>query len=397
MNSHDPDLQGDASNDTRPAVGIYLRYYLPPTMTFVHRQLLGVSQRFRPIVLTSSLSNRGIFPHDDIRVKERSVFDRVSARIERSIRGEYASLSAGNRRFWRQALVADDVRLIHAHFGLYALEILPVARDLGMPLVATFHGFGASVLLRQPRYVSQLKHLFGYAQVLAASRATADRLLAVGADAKRLVVHYIGVPVDVFPYKKRVAPEAKVKRNETLDFLQVSSFVEVKGHRYTLEAFARFIKIYPDSRLTLAGDGPTRPEMELKCRQLGIADRVRFVGRVTTEQVVEQLHAADIFVHHSVTPERGDIEAAVTAIAEAMSTGLVVIGSNHGGIGEMIDHGHNGFLVEERDIDGYVDALEQAIACGGETGKRASETVERGFNLDKQNELLADIYNINLQ
>jgi colanic acid/amylovoran biosynthesis glycosyltransferase len=75
-----------------------------------------------------------------------------------------------------------------------------------------------------------------------------------------------------------------------------------------------------------------------------------------------------------------------------MSTGLVVIGTNHGGIPEMIDHGVNGFLVAERDIEGYVKTLEEALTCSEKTGQKATNKIAEKFNLDIQNQKLAEIY-----
>jgi glycosyltransferase involved in cell wall biosynthesis len=365
MTSNENPVSYDASGDPSvQTIAIYLRYYLP----------------------------MDVFPHDSIDLRERSVYDRIQTRIERLIYRRYAVLSRAHEKHLLGVLRDNDVKLIHAHFGPYALEILPVARTMGIPLVATFHGFGASVLLRNTKYVAQLRELFEYAHVLAASRATAERLLGAGAHPDMLSVHYIGVPTETFSFVRRTPPATKVQKGMTIHFLQVSSFVEVKGHRYTLTAFSKLLESHPDCRLTLAGDGPTRPEMEAKSAELGIADRVRFVGRVTPKEVAALLKEADIFLHHSVTPRRGDTEAAATAVAEAMATGLVVIGTNHGGIPEMIDHGANGFLVEERDIEGYVGAMREALSCTEQIGDKAAERIASDFNLHIQNRALIDIY-----
>ena len=376
----------------RPAVAIFTRYYLPISMTFVHRQLLGVSDSFHPVVCTSELSNRDVFPHDPVVVRQRSTWERVQGRIAAMARGRYAVLAGSVQSYWGRVFKEHDVRVVHAHFGPYALEVLPVAKRMGLPLVATFHGFGASVLLQNKRYVSQLRELFSYARVLAASRGTADRLLSVGAFPDRLSVHYIGIPVEVFAESARPSPADKLASNETVEFLQVSNFVEVKGHIYTIEAFAELTKTHPNCRLTFVGDGPTKGGIFIACQHLGISDKVRFESAVPTEQVARFMSEADIFLHHSVTPEAGDIEAATTVIAEAMSTGLIVIGSDHGGIPEMIDHGTTGFLVEERDIDGYVAAMKQSLECDTSIGRAASARIRSHFNLDTQNRALIDIY-----
>jgi glycosyltransferase involved in cell wall biosynthesis len=361
-------------------------------MTFVYRQLQGVAERYQPIVLASSLSNTEVFPHPAVYHRRRSLTDRLETRFRRVITARHAVLSRAHLRHWRRILDRQQTRLIHAHFGPYALEIMPLARQLGLPLVATFHGFDASKLLRNRAYRSQLKDLFGYAHVIAASQGKADRLLEVGADPERLIVHYIGVPIDTFEFIERTPLATKIEQQETIELLQVSNFVEVKGHRYTIEAFARLLGHYPHCRLTLAGEGPLRNEMENLARSLGIAGRVNFPGRVVTGQVAQLMRAADIFVHHSVTPPAGDQEAATTVIAEAMATGLVTIGSRHGGIPEIIEHGEDGYLVEEKDLEGYVEALRRALSGRGEMNHRAADKIRSKFNLKHQNELLMELY-----
>ena len=377
--------------DTR-VVAVYLRGYLSISMTFVYRQLRGVAPRYRPVVLTSSASNLHVFPTDPLCNRDRTFFDRIQIRLERILSGRYATLSAAFRDHWMLECQQRGVQLIHAHFGQYGMEILPVARDLKIPLLVTFHGVDGSILLRNARFVKQLTELSAYARIIAISHGMADRLVAAGVERSRIIVHYIGTPVDTFAWVERTPPVEKVKNGHVIDILQVSNFVEVKGHRYTIEAFARLLDRYANCRLTFAGDGPTRPEMEALCRQRGVEDHVSFVGRQTTEQVVKLMADADIFVQHSVTLDNGIQEGLPTVIAEAMSTGLVVVTSRHSAIPEIVEDDVNGFLVEERDVDGYVATLARALESTEETGRRAADKIRADYNMNVQNERLVEIY-----
>lgn len=374
------------------AVAVYLRGYLSISMTFVYRQLMGVKPRYRPVVLTSSASNLHIFPVDPLCNRDRTFFDRVQAGIDRVTTGCFASLSPGLREHWAYECRQRDVKMIHAHFGQYGMEILPVAQHLKVPLLVTFHGVDGSILLRNPRFVKQLGELAEYARIIVVSNGMADRLVEAGVDRSRIVVHYIGTPVDTFMRVQRKAPADKVREGELIDILQVSNFVEVKGHRYTIEAFARLLEHYPNCRLSFAGDGPTRPEMEELCRRHGLKDRARFLGRQTTAQVVALMSGADIFVQHSVTLENGIQEGLPTVIPEAMSTGLVVVTSRHSAIPEIVTHGETGFLVEERNVDEYVTTLTRVLECDETMGHRAAEKIRADYNMNVQNERLMDIY-----
>jgi glycosyltransferase involved in cell wall biosynthesis len=105
------------------------------------------------------------------------------------------------------------------------------------------------------------------------------------------------------------------------------------------------------------------------------------------------MHEADVFLHHSVTATDGDQEGIPTVVMEAMATGLVVITTKHAGIPEIVEDGYTGFLVPERDIDGYFAAIEGVLTKGDpELGRRASAFVHERLDMRRQNELLVETY-----
>jgi len=376
----------------KAAIAVYLRYFLSPSETFVYRQLLGVCEDFFPIALTAQVQNAQLFPFEPVYECQKSFFDRVSARLTRMATGRYTVLSGKQRRVWGEAMMDNAVALVHSHFGHYGLDMLNLTRERGIPLLVTFHGFDASSLLRVEAYARELRELFAYAHVITVSRNMAERLAAYGLDETRLDVHYIGVPVENFDFVERKPLAARIADGDPVRFVQVSNFVEKKGHRYTVEAFARYLPDHPRDVLTLAGDGPMRASVEALAREKGIADRVRFPGRVVKEQVGDLMRGADVFVHHSVTSANGDMEGIPTVIMEAMSTGLVVISTRHSGIPELIEDGREGLLVAERDVDGYVECLRGLVEADPEIPRRARNKIERSFNIATQNGKLAAIY-----
>jgi glycosyltransferase involved in cell wall biosynthesis len=377
----------------KQTVAISIQKYLNVTATFIYRQLQGVSNRFRPIVFASGVSHLDSFPLDSIyaRVKWQGLMDRVYRKLVRTLFDRFV-LSPSQVRYWKEVLKREDVRLIHAHFGPSGLQMLPLAKALGIPLLVTFHGFDASSLLRSKRYAMDLSELFKYAHLVTVSKLIADRLIKIGADPSKIEVHYIGIPVEDFQYVKRIPIREKIARGDTLQFLQVSSMREKKGHKYTLAAFRDFLSYYPDSRLTLAGDGPLRNGIEKLCAELGIRDKVSFTGKVTQTEVISLMSNSDVFLHHSVTGGDGNQEGIPTVLMEAMATGLPVVSTYHSGIPELVRNGIDGYLVEERDIKGYVNKLKELVESNTRYGENAAERVRLHFNISKQNKRLADIY-----
>lgn len=377
---------------TKPVVALYLRYYLSPSETFVYRQLRGVRTAVRPVVLTSRATHLDLFPTDDVFVKGKGIWGKALSRVISAASGKSAALTPVQRRYFTRVLVEQGARLIHAHFGHFALDVLPVARSLDLPLLVTFHGLDASKLLRVRRYTKDLRRLFDYAHVLTVSKDMAERLGRYGLKQDRVDVHYIGAPVEDFEFVEREPVAKKTAEGRPLVFLQVSNFVEKKGHEYTVEAFARYGRERSRDRLVFAGDGPLRNAVEARCVSLGIRDRVDFAGRVPKPEVARLMREADVFVHHSVTASDGDMEGLPTVLMEAMATGLIVLTTRHSGIPELVEDGIDGYLVDERDVEAYASALRGLSAAPPEMGRRARGKIEGKFNMARQNSRLQEIY-----
>ncbi|UCH85562.1 MAG: glycosyltransferase [Candidatus Latescibacterota bacterium] len=380
------------SVSAKQVIALYLRYFLSPSETFVYRQLEGVSSVFDPIVLTSVVCNPDLYPVDRLYAMPKGLAGRVYTRLKSTVTGRFGAITPAQRSCWSSKLREHRARLVHAHFGHFGMDVLGITRSLDIPLVVTFHGMDASHLLNDSRYTRELAELFEYAHVITISRDMARRLSRYGARESRLDVHYIGVPVDTFDFVRRVPVADKIAREETVRCLQVSNFVEKKGHRYTVDAFARHLATHPKHRLVLAGDGPLRASVEARCREKGIEQSVDFTGRVVKSEVSDLMRDADVFLHHSVTAANGDMEGIPTVIMEAMSTGLVVISTVHSGIPELVDDGVDGYLVGERDLDAYVGALDRLGGSDPDLPKKARAKIETKFNMSVQNKKLVEIY-----
>jgi colanic acid/amylovoran biosynthesis glycosyltransferase len=318
--------------------------------------------------------------------------EKVYTRLVNIATGRSTWLSNGQEKFWSRVLKEQGVTLVHAHFAHFALDMLPLARALEIPMVVTFHGVDASLLLENETYAGALPELVEYAHTITVSQNMADRLAARGIKPRKLSVHYIGVPTEDFRYVERRPVREKLAARMPIRFLAVSNFIEVKGHRYTVDAFARYTKVQPNAELILAGDGPLRGEIEALVSELGIRDKVRFAGRVKMDRVITLMGEADAFLQHSVSLPDGRQEGLPTVLMEAMSTGLPVVATRHSGIPELVEDGVDGLLVEERDIEGYVSALEGLPDLDPKIGRRARHKIEQKFNMSIQNTKLMDIY-----
>jgi len=384
----------------KPSVAIYLQHYLSPSMTFIYRQLLGIKDGFHSIVLCSDkLENTNLFPFGKIFYKKRNFLSIKKSKVATKIYGARKLLSLqpviskSQRKYFKSKLIENKVKLIHAHFGPSGLEILPIAKELNIPLVCTFHGYDGSILLNFKDYRKKLENLFNYAHIIIPSNYMLQELKEkIKPLTNYSVIHY-GIPLDKFKFTTRPPIIRKFKEAKKITFLQVSNFVEKKGHFYTISAFSDFLKIYKNAELVLGGDGYLKDEIQNLVNKFGISNKVIFKGRVNHQQVTELMENADVFLHHSVTSKAGDKEGIPNVIMEAMATGLPSISTVHAGIPELIKDEINGFLVAERNIGKYTQKIIKLVSTPLNFSYEARKTIESDFNLNLQNEKLIRIYN----
>lgn len=120
-----------------------------------------------------------------------------------------------------------------------------------------------------------------------------------------------------------------------------------KSLHVAVEALARTQGV----TLVIAGEGPDRPALEQLCRELGLADRVRFVGPQARTGVLELFRAADATILSS------SWENFPHTVVEALSVGTPVLATRAGGVAEVVRHEENGLLVEPGDAEALGAAI----------------------------------------
>ena len=378
--------------ESSPIIAVYTQRYLNRSMTFVYRQLLSVINEFDPIVLTSNkINNIEFFPFDRIFSKKISKLGIIYRVYKKSI-GHFTAISPSQRKYFYDIIRRNNVKLVHAHFGPSAIEILPVAKRLNIPLLVTFHGYDASSILEKKKYLNDLIEVFNYSSIVTVSNYMARKIQSLYFKELNCHIIYYGIDLSKFPFVERKPLVQKFKDREEILCLQISNFVEKKGHQFTIEAFSRLLKKYNRCRLILGGEGILLDKIKILTSKLGINDRVQFIGKVDPEDVYTYMKNADVFLHHSITASNGDQEGIPNVLMEAMATGLPVISTYHAGIPELVQDGINGFLVHEKDIEEYVGAMQRAWRSDSEISYRAYRKVQKEFNIEIQSKKLIDLY-----
>ncbi|MGE5131381.1 MAG: glycosyltransferase [Gemmatimonadota bacterium] len=235
--------------------------------------------------------------------------------------------------------------LAHAHFWLSGLAAVAGARDLDIPVVQTFHVLDLKSrrrCARKPHDLAQLRVKACLARnvsgVLAGSSAEARELASLGVPRAAIRVVPSGVDTGEF------LPEGPVaKRNGKPRLLTVGPLTDEQG----LDMVVRSLAEVPNAELVIAG-GPARAKLRQDkvcqhltglARELGVADRVSFIGRVSPKDLPALLRSADILVSAAWDEPFG------TVALQAMACGTPVVASAVGVHNDAVIDGTTGMLL----------------------------------------------------
>ena len=254
--------------------------------------------------------------------------------------------------------------LIHAHYAIpHSLASFAVNKLTGVPYIVTMHGSDAHSLGSASAYRLAVKETL----------EKANAVTAVSNFIKGKVVNDIGVEreVDVIPNfidigcfvpRDNICLSLEtghvVKKEEnpgdasnTTTLLHVSNFRPGKRVVELMDVIKAVSDQHSDVRLLIAGDGPTRPDVEKRTKELGIQKKVHFLG-VRTD-IHELLCCADIFVLFSA------VEGMPLTLIEAMSCGIPVVTTPAGGSGELVTSGTEGIVTKGFGTDVIVPKYEK--------------------------------------
>ncbi|WP_045007835.1 glycosyltransferase [Bradyrhizobium sp. LTSP857] len=374
---------------------IYRNELLAASETFIRDQALALRD-WRPVLVGRKLLNQ--LPLDDLNVRCLTPH----------------ALTLSNRLLWRASSMFDTVppnvkaalrkeraSLIHVHFGTDALDAWPLARALNLPLLITLHGFDINVhrdwweagnagshLRSYPRRLLQLAQL-PQISFVAVSEAIRNRAIESGIPPGKVEVKYIGID------PRKFTPGSLAVADRAPRVLFVGRLVEKKGCLYLIDAMVHVRKNVPDARLIVIGDGPLRQHLEHHAREVGI--EADFLGVQPHAEVKRQLELARVFCLPSVTASNGDAEGLPISILEAQASGVPVVTSANGAVGEAVKEGHTGLLFPERDVVTLATKLTALLSDDALASKVAAQSVAqiaKSFDIADLTRSLEDAYGV---
>jgi colanic acid/amylovoran biosynthesis glycosyltransferase len=282
--------------------------------------------------------------------------------------------------------------IIHCQFGTQGFKGISF-RSINAPgakLITTFRGHDISRYVQEKgeRVYSQLFNTGDF--FLPNCEYFKRRLLELGCDEKRLVVHGSGIDCSKFAFTVRCPhPDDRVSIATT------GRLVEKKGIEYGIRAVAKLAKVYPNIEYNIIGDGLLKKDLQQLIQKLNVCARVKLLGQKHQQELIDVLNNSHIFIAPNVAAKDGDRDGPVNVLKEAMAMGLPVVSTNHGAIPELVEDGISGFLVPERDADALAEKLGYLIEHPEiwlPMGRAGRDRVEKLYEMHKLNDELVEIY-----
>lgn len=159
-------------------------------------------------------------------------------------------------------------------------------------------------------------------------------------DRKDVIVVPNGIEISKFNLNRdNCRRELNIQENKKI-ILFVGRLIEIKGVEYLIRAMKEILKDIPDAKLMIIGDGENEKNLKNLSVNLGVEEKIDFIGKVPNDKIPVYMKAADVFVLPSLS------EGFPVTLLEAMAAGLPILATKVGGIPEIIKDEENGFLVQ---------------------------------------------------
>ncbi|MEO6866233.1 MAG: N-acetyl-alpha-D-glucosaminyl L-malate synthase BshA [Gemmatimonadaceae bacterium] len=283
-----------------------------------------------------------------------------------------------------EVVKAHGIEVLHCHYAIPHATSAWIAREMlraehrDVAVVTTLHGTDITLVGQDPSFHAITKF----------SIEKSDRITAVSEYLRAETFnafHCTGCRVAVIPnfIDPTVYNRARYADAESLPFgkvrkvlMHISNFRAVKRVRDVVRVYAKVAAEVP-SVLVMVGDGPDRPAAEEEARALGVVDSVFFPGKI--EAVAPLLADADVFLLPTSSESFG------LSALEAMASGVPVVGSDAGGLPEVVTNGVTGLLYPVGDVDAMAAGALSILTEPGrqsEMGAAGAADARKRFSLD---------------
>ena len=260
--------------------------------------------------------------------------------------------------FLIKILKKRKIDLIHAHWTIPQGFIGRLAGFLfKVPLLTTIHGSDIHGFKKIPVMKSLNKLIINASDYCTVNSSAMAKMVYDVSGRNDPALVPMGVDYNFF--SRKLSEKRQRKENEAGEkkILFVGRLIEWKGAEYLIKAFAKILKQGINAKLLLAGEGPEKEHLVEVSKNEKISEKVCFLGQVSHNYLQKLFSSIDLFVLPSIVNDRGETEGLGVVLLEAMASGVPVIGSNVGGIPDIIINGETGLLFRQKDSDDLADKM----------------------------------------
>jgi colanic acid/amylovoran biosynthesis glycosyltransferase len=244
-------------------------------------------------------------------------------------------------RFWLLDKLFDiEYDTVYIDFGSNAFEFSNYFESRKKKIVVHFHGYDISKSLKSKLFLDWIIKFTQVNKIIVPSNYNVNRLEILGCSKAN---------ISVIPYAFYSQISTKHIKTIPYDLIFVGRFVSKKDPRILIYALKEVVKVFPDVKLCMVGNGYLLAEIIELIENFDLVNNVFLLGSLLQSEVYDLLRNSKIYVQHSVTAIDGDQEGFPNSILEASSFGLPVVSTIHAGIPEIVIDGQSGFLVQEYD------------------------------------------------
>jgi colanic acid/amylovoran biosynthesis glycosyltransferase len=247
-------------------------------------------------------------------------------------------------------LEKEGITAIHAHFaGLAARTAWWIKRLFGIPY--SFTGHANDIFVERPDQRLSLKQLIKDAEFVATETDFSTGYLQSKFPESANKIHrvYNGLNLDPF----RMADPAA----GSLEIISIGRLIPKKGFELLVNACNVLMSKGLQLNCRIVGSGPEHVPLRQLIDRLGLGKFIELTGPKAQPEIVDLLAQSNLFVFPAVEDGSGDRDNLPTVIIEAMASGLPVVATGLGGIGEIVTHQANGLIVPEGDVDALATAI----------------------------------------
>lgn len=248
----------------------------------------------------------------------------------------------------------ENIALIHAHWiipqGLVACLLRYMSRQ-PIAILCTSHGGDLFSLKGKIFQFLKRKILLNVQAISVVNSVMANEVNALCAPYKPMV-SVIPMGVD---FQHTFVPSTAPKKPFSLIF--VGRLVEKKGVSYLIKALPAILEKFPETQLSIIGTGPEHEALQRLVEELNLQENIVFLGAVLNSELPFHYQQHQLAVFPFIVADNGDREGLPVVISEAIGCGCCIITTDLPGIEDIIIHGHNGLVIEQKNNASIASAI----------------------------------------